>query len=147
MKVIILKDIDKMGRQGEVVEVKDGYARNYLIPMKLALVANKDNMGRLEKIKKDRSLAEEKGRNNALRDKEKIDNISITLSEEAKDDDELYGSINEVHIARALKGEGIEIERRKIRIDTPIKKLGVYNVKIELYAGIEANLRVWVVKK
>ena len=147
MKVIIIKDIKKVGRQGDVVEVKDGYARNYLIPQGLALLANENNMMRLEKIKKMHMLKEEKEQQEALKMKEKLDNISITISVEAKDDGATYGSVNEANIAKALKEEGFEIERKKINLDAPIKKLGVYNVEIKLYRDVEAKLRVWVVKK
>ena len=147
MKVIIVKDIKKVGRQGDVVEVKDGYARNYLIPQGLALLANENNMRRLEKIKKMHMLKEEKERQEALKMKEKLDSISLTVPVEAKDDGATYGSVNETNIAKVLKEEGFEIERKKINLDAPIKKLGVYNVKIKLYRDVEAELRVWVVKK
>jgi len=147
MKVIILKDIKKIGKQGEVIEVKDGYARNYLIPNGFALVANKDNMQRLEKIKKTRMLLEEKEQGEALKIKEKLDNTSVTITVEAKENDEIYGSINEAHIVKALKEEGFELERKQIKLDTPIKKLGAYSVEIKLYTGVESKLRVWIVKK
>jgi len=147
MKVIILKDVKKIGRQGDVVGVKDGYARNYLIPNGFALVANKDNMQRLKKIKKTRMLMEEKERDKALKMKEKLDNTSVTITVEAKEDDEIYGSINETHIVKALKEEGFELERRQIKFDAPIKKLGAYSVEIKLYTGVESKLRVWIVKK
>ena len=147
MKVIILKDIKKIGKQGDVVDVKNGYARNYLIPEGFALTANKDNMQRLEKIQKTHVLLVEKEHGRALKEKEKLDSISITLTVEAKEDDEIYGSINEARIVKALKEEGFEFERRQIKIDAPIKKLGAYSVRVELYTGVEANLRVWIVKK
>ena len=147
MKVIILKDIKRIGKQGEIIEVKDGYARNYLIPNGLALAANKNSIQRLDKIKKARLLIEEKERGEALKVKDKLDNISITLTVEAKEDGQIYGSINEVHIAKALKEEGFEIGRKQIKLDAPIKKLGAYNVDIKLYPEVEAKLRVWIVKK
>ncbi|OPX30492.1 MAG: 50S ribosomal protein L9 [Candidatus Omnitrophica bacterium 4484_171] len=147
MKIIILKDIKKIGKQGDVADVKDGYARNYLIPNGFALVADKDNMQRLEKIRKTRMLMENKEHNEALRIKERLDNTSITLTVEAKEDDEIYGSINETHIVKALKEEGFELERKQIKLDAPIKKLGAYSLDIKLYTGIESKLRVWIVKK
>ena len=147
MKVILLREIKKLGKEGDVVEVKDGYARNYLIPRGLVLLATKENVGRLEKIKKQRQKEEEKARNNALRLKEALNNISLTLTVEAKENKEIYGSINEAHIVKALKEEGIELERRQIVIDSPIDKLGAYNVTVKLFPGVETQLRVWVVQK
>lgn len=147
MKIILLKDSKKLGKEGDVVEVKDGYARNCLIPQGLALVVTEGSAKRLEEIKRVRAKVEDKKKQDFLKIKEKIEKISLTVSAEAKDDEELYGTINEAQILKLLQSEGVELEKDSLVLDEPIKKLGVYNLKVNIYAGIEATLRVWVVKK
>ena len=147
MKVILLKDSNKLGKEGDTVEVKDGYARNYLIPQGLAFVATKGSSKRLEEIKRVRAKIEERRKQDFSKVKEKIEKISLTVTAEAKDDEELYGTINEAQILKLLQSEGIELEKDSLILDEPIKKLGVYNLKVNVYSGVEATLRVWVVKK
>jgi len=146
MKVLIIKKIEKF-KEGSIVDVKDGYARNFLIPKGLALEATKENLERFENIKKQRLKLEELEKKKYLELKEKIEKLSITISAEVKNDDELYGSINESLILKELKEEGIELEKDKIQLEEPIKKLGIYNINIKLHPEIIARLRVWVVKK
>ncbi|HIE36100.1 MAG TPA: 50S ribosomal protein L9 [Candidatus Omnitrophica bacterium] len=146
-KVILLKNIEKLGKEMEVVEVKPGYARNYLIPHGLALKANRESFELLEKIKKERLKIEEKEKKEALKLKEKLEKISLTITVQAKDDEEIYGSIQEVQILKALEEEGVNLEKGKLVLEEPIKKIGVYNLKVNLHPQIQANLRVWVVKK
>jgi len=147
VQVILLKDSKKLGKEGDTIEVKDGYARNYLIPQRLAFVATKGSFKRLEEIKRVKAKIEEKKKQDFLKIKEEIEKISLTVTAEAKDDEELYGAINEVQILKLLRSEGIELEKDSLVLDEPIKKLGVYNLKVNVYSGVEATLRVWVVKK
>ncbi|MCK4912452.1 MAG: 50S ribosomal protein L9 [Candidatus Omnitrophica bacterium] len=147
MKIILLKDSKKLGKEGDVVEVKDGYARNCLIPQGLALVVTEGSAKRLEEIKRVRAKVEDKKKQDFSKIKEKIEKISLTVSAEAKEDEELYGTINEAQILKLLQSEGVELEKDSLVLDEPIKKLGVYNLKVNIDAGIEATLRVWVVKK
>jgi len=147
VQVILLKDSKKLGKEGDTVEVKDGYARDYLIPQRLAFVATKGSFKRLEEIKRVKAKIEEKKKQDFLKIKEEIEKISLTVTAEAKDDEELYGAINEVQILKLLRSEGIELEKDSLVLDEPIKKLGVYNLKVNVYSGVEATLRVWVVKK
>jgi len=147
MKVILLKSSKKLGKEGDAVEVKDGYARNCLIPGGLALAVTKGSTKRLEEIKRVRAKVEDKKKRDFSKIKEKIEKISLTVSAEAKDDEELYGTINEAQILKLLQSEGVELEKDSLVLDQPIKKLGVYNLKVNIYAGIEATLCVWVVKK
>ncbi|MCD6583823.1 MAG: 50S ribosomal protein L9 [Candidatus Omnitrophica bacterium] len=147
MKVILIKDIEKLGKCGEVVEVRDGYARNYLIPQGLALHASKENFQRLERIKeKERKLLERK-KKQALQLKEKIEKLSLTIPVEVKEGEDIYGSVGSAQISKLLKSEGIEIEENKIILAEPIRKLGVYSIEIELHPQVKGSLRVWVVKK
>jgi len=146
MKVIIIKKFEKF-REGDIVDVKDGYARNFLIPKGLVLEATKENLQRFENIKKQRLKLEELEKKKYIEIKGKIEKTSITISAEVKNNDELYGSINESLILEALKEEGIELEKDKIQLEEPIKKLGIYNIEVKLQPEITAKLRVWVVKK
>jgi len=147
MKVILLKDAKKLGQEGDIVEVKDGYARNYLIPQGLAFVATEGSSKRIEEIKRVKVKVEEKRKQDFLKVKEKIEKISLTVTAEAKDNEELYGAINEAQIVKLLSSEGVELEKDSLVLDEPINKLGVYNLKVNVYSGVEATLRVWVVKK
>ena len=146
MKVIIIKDFEKF-KEGNIVDVKDGYARNFLIPKGLALEATKENLERFENIKKQRLKLKELEKEKCLQLKERIEKLSITINAEVKNEDELYGSINESLILKALKEEGIELEKDKIQLEEPIKKLGIYNINVKLHPEVIARLRVWVVEK
>jgi large subunit ribosomal protein L9 len=147
MKVILIKNVEKLGKEAETVEVKDGYARNFLLPRGLALMAEKNNFKELEALKKKRIKIGEKEKKEALGLKEKIESISLTITAEIKAKEDIYGSISEPQILRALKEEGIELEKEKIALNEPIRKLGVYTLKVHLHPEVEANLRVWVMKK
>ncbi len=147
MKIILIKDFPKLGKRGEVVEVKDGYARNYLIPQGFALKATRENFKRWEEIKRREEKRFQKKKEEALKLKEKIEGISVTITSQVKDDEEIYGSISEIDICKALRNEGIEIDKKQIIIKEPIKKIGVYKVDVDLHPEVCASLRVWVVKK
>ena len=147
MKVILLKDLRRLGKEGEVAEVKDGYARNYLLPQGFALMATPRNFKRLQEVKKTRSKMEEKKRQSFLKVKEQIEKVSLTIPVEAKENDELYGAISQAQILKLLKTEGVDLEKDKLILEEPIEKLGVYSLKVDIYPEVEAVLRVWVVKK
>lgn len=147
MKVVLLKDLKKLGKEGDTVEVKDGYARNYLMPQGLAFVVTKGSSKRIEEMKRVKARLEEKKRQDFSKIKEAIEKISLTVTVEAKDDERLYGSINEAQILKLLHSEGIDLEKNSLVLDEPIDKLGVYNLKVNIYPGVETILRVWVVKK
>lgn len=147
MKVILLIDLPKLGKEGETTEVKDGYARNYLIPKGFALKATDQNFKRIKEIKKAKTKVVEKQKRESLELKKTIEKISLTVAVEAKDDEELYGAINQAQILKLLKDEGIDLDKEKLILEESIKKLGVYNLKIYLHPEVEASLRVWVVKK
>ncbi|RKY38035.1 MAG: 50S ribosomal protein L9 [Candidatus Omnitrophota bacterium] len=147
MKIILIKDIEKLGKCGEVVEVRDGYARNYLIPQGFALYASKENFQRLERIKKEERKILERKKKQSLQLKEKIEKLSLTIPVEVKEGEDIYGSVGSAQISKLLKSEGIEIEENKIILAEPIRKLGVYSIEIELHPQVKGSLRVWVVKK
>jgi len=147
MKVILLKKISKLGQEGDVVSVKDGHARNFLFPQRCALEATDCNLKRIEKIKKDKESEEKKFLDRATKLKEELTNVSITIAVEAKDDEEIYGTIGEAQILKSLNTEGIDLGGKKIVLTEPIKKVGAYTVQVILYKDISVDLRIWVVKK
>lgn len=147
MQVILLKDSKKLGKEGDTVEVKDGYARNFLIPQGLALIVTEGSFKRLEEMKNVKAKAEKKKKKGFSKLKEEIEKISLTITAETKGEEELYGTINETQILKLLQSEGVELSKDALVMEEPINKLGVYNLKINVYHGVEATLRVWVVKK
>ncbi|MCM8831133.1 MAG: 50S ribosomal protein L9 [Candidatus Omnitrophica bacterium] len=147
MKVIILKKFGKFTKEGDIVEVKDGYARNFLIPNKFALEATEQNLKKFEQMQKEKQRLQERERKKYLELKERIEKVSLTITAEVKEKDEIYGSITATQILNALKDEGIELKKENLKLTSPIKKIGIYNLTVELYQGICANLSVWVVKK
>ena len=147
MQVILKEDIEKLGHIGDIVEVKRGYARNYLLPKDFALEATPRNVKQLEhqkrivaaKIKKVKSASETLA--------EKLDQVTITLHHQAGEEDKLFGSVTSMEIAESLKEQGMELDRRKIALEEPIKRLGEYKVAVKLPGGISAHVTVIVAKK
>ncbi len=147
MKVILMKDIEKLGSIGDELEIKDGYARNYLIPRKLVIESNKGAIQILEQKKLEASRREQKIKDECLALAEKIKAGSFTISVDAGEKDKLFGSVTSEMIADFLKVEGLEIDKRKIVLEEPIKALGVYNIEIRLHPEVKAEARIWIVKK
>ncbi|MBL7157202.1 MAG: 50S ribosomal protein L9 [Candidatus Omnitrophica bacterium] len=147
MKVILLQDLKKLGKEGDTVKVKDGYARNYLFPRKLATPHNAQTLKSLEvkKKKTERLLKKEKVKAEELA--KTLSQLSLTVSMESGAEDKLFGSITPETIFQALNQEGIHVDKKSIIIAEPIKKLGVYNVEVRLHPGVKQSVRVWVVKK
>lgn len=147
MKVILLENVDRLGKMGDVVAVKEGYARNYLIPKNKAKEASSGNLKTLEILKKKQAQDETKRIGEAKAIADKISNLSLTIDAQAGEDEKLFGSVSNEMISDALKEEGINIDKRDIVLDEPIKKLGVYQVVVKVHPEVKANLRIWVVKK
>ena len=147
MRVILIESVANLGDEGSIVDVADGYARNYLFPGKMAILAMDSNMPVIEKLKRSREAMIQDELQSAGAMAEKISHISCTLPVRAGDDDRLYGSVTSADIAAALMQEGIEIDKRKIALGEPIKKLGIYTVDIHIYPEVSAKLKVWVVKE
>ena len=147
MKVILVEDVKSLGSMGDIVDVKDGYARNFLFPGKLARKAISSNLKIVEDIKKKKVIAMAKEKKEAEAMKVKITAFSCTIAVEAGEDDKLFGSVTSQDIHRAFETEGLVIEKRKIILEEPIKKLGVYNIPVKLHPEVTAEVKVWVVKK
>lgn len=148
MKVILLKDVKDLGKEGELVDVKDGYARNFLFPRNLAVEASSANMKKWKERQKQIKAREEEERAEALKLKEQIEKITLELTSKAGEGGRLFGSITSKDIAKGLKSQyKIEIDRRKIELKDNIKSLGTTQVAIRVYPEIVANLNVKVIEK
>jgi len=147
MKVILCEDIEKLGATGETVKVKDGYARNYLIPKNLALEATTGNTRVVDEIKKKRQLAAEREKEKAQTLCTSIQSASCTISSQAGEDEKLFGAVTSADIAEAFESEGFKLDKKQILLDEPIKKLGVFQVSIKLHPEVTASVKVWVVKQ
>jgi large subunit ribosomal protein L9 len=145
MEVILREHVDNLGRRGEVVKVADGYARNYLLPRKLALVATAGNKQRIERerAKFEASEAEEKKIADAMA--ARMANVEVEIARKVGETDALYGSVTSSDIADALSAKGFDIDRRKIQLREPIKKLSELDVPIRLQRDVVATVKVKVV--
>jgi large subunit ribosomal protein L9 len=144
-ELILMADVEGLGLEGQTVKVSEGYARNYLLPRKLAASISQAALKRLEKNRLERERRQQKDRAAAQQTAQALEQISCTIPVKVGDNDKLFGSVNANDIADALKAQKIEIDRRKIHLAEPIRELGVYTVKIKLHPEIEASLKVWVV--
>ncbi len=147
MKVILVKDTANLGSMGDEIEVKDGYARNYLIPKEIAIPSTKNALRILEDKKREKERIEKKIIEEYREVAAKLKDISCTISVEAGEEDKLFGAVTSEDIAETLKSEGMEIDKKKIALAEPIKALGVYNIDVKLHPEVKAQIRVWVVKK
>jgi large subunit ribosomal protein L9 len=147
MKIILREDVESLGPKGTVVEVADGYGRNYLIPRGLAYLANPGNINRYEEEKKFFDARSIKEREEAQTLASRLTNVSCTIAKKVGENEVLYGSVTNADIAAVLKEEGFNVDKRKIVIDEPLKKLGVYNIPIKLHPEVTAEMKVWVVKE
>jgi len=147
VKVILIEDVDKLGSLGQEVEVTDGYARNYLIPKKLAVEATSGVLRMLEQKKREKERLEQKLKKECEQLAEKLKGVSAMITMEAGEEDRLFGSVTSEMIAENLLSEGLEVDKKNIVLGEPIKALGVYNVEVKLHPEVKAQLRVWVVKK
>jgi large subunit ribosomal protein L9 len=147
MKIILRCDVEALGKTGETLVVKDGYARNYLIPQGLALEASAASLRVIEKERQDLVKKKERERKEALALAEKIKNTSCTITVEAGLDDKLFGVVTNQDVAEAYEQEGLTIDKRAIELAEPIKELGVFYVPIKVHPEVTAEAKVWVVKK
>ena len=147
MEVILREDVDKLGRRGEVVKVAEGYGRNFLLPRGLALVVNEANKAMIAKERKAHELrmAKEKAEFQAVA--ERINGIRFVAPRKVGENDVLYGSVTSGDIADFLKGKGVDLDKRKIQLEEPIKKLGEHEVQVKLHPEVAARLKVLVTKE
>lgn len=147
MKVILREDVERVGKVGNLVEVADGYARNFLIPKRLAAEATEKNVRALEH---ERRLIADKGKKDkkeALEQAKKIGEAAVTIPVKVGEEDRLFGSVTAKDIAEALLREGIQIDKKKIQLESPLKELGQFDIPVKLHHDTVANLKVSIVKE
>lgn len=144
MEIILQEDVEKLGNRGQVVTVKDGYARNYLLPRKLAITASPSNMKRLEKMRAAFAKKEATERESAQQQAAQLATVKLVLSRKAGENDQLFGSVTSGDIADALKAQGYEIDKRKIQLTDAIKTVGEFSVTLKLYRDVTATVQLVV---
>jgi large subunit ribosomal protein L9 len=147
MEVVLKKDYERLGKAMDVITVKDGYARNFLIPAGVAVPATEGNRRAVAEARRFTERREAKKADEARELAKKIENIPCTIPVKVKEGDELYGSVTSQDIVDFLKREGTEVEKRAVELEEPIRQLGVYTVDIRLHKEVTAKLKVWVVKE
>jgi len=147
MKVILREDIEKLGKCGEVIEVKSGYGRNYLIARNLAIPATRGNLKAIDEVRNQKSLRDKKSMKEAERVKARIEKASIMAEVNVGEEEKVFGSVTASIISELLAKEGITVDRRNIILDEPIKSLGVFTVPVKIATDVVASLKLWVVKK
>ena len=147
MEVILREHVDNLGRRGDVVKVAPGYARNFLLPRKLALPVNEGNKRVVERERKLAETRELEERQQAEAVANRLSQIELTLSRRVGDTEQLYGSVTTADIAEALLEKGLEIDRKRIHLDEPLKSLGAFTIPVKLHRDVTAQLKVHVAKQ
>lgn len=147
MKIILRKEFDQLGHIGDIVEVKEGFARNFLIPRNIAFAAQKGNLRSLEEEKKQLDKKKVKEMHAAEKLASELDKVSITIPVKVGEEDKIFGTVTNQMIADSLKEKGYDIDRRKIEIPEQIKSLGIYSVNVKLHANVTAAVKTWVVRE
>jgi large subunit ribosomal protein L9 len=147
MKVVLKDDIKNVGKMGQIVDVADGYARNYLVPRGLAVEANIKNLKSLEHEKKIIQEKAKRIKNSSQTLSDKISTMTLVIKAKAGDEGKLFGAVTSMDIAGLLKNEGIEMDKKKISLDEPIKRLGSYSVNIKIHPEISTHLNIQVVEE
>lgn len=147
MQVILQEDVAKLGKAGDVVNVREGYGRNFLLPQKKAVVADPGNIKQLEHQKRVVTAKQAKARSVAEALAGKMNAVSLTISREAGEEDKIFGSVTVKDIAEALRAEGHVVDRYAIALENPIKQLGIFEIGVRLHPEVTATVKLWVVKK
>ena len=147
MKVLLCQDVERLGWLGDVLDVKEGYARNYLFPRQFAIPASESNKRVFieeEKVLARRDITSMRAAKNLS---EKLSSVSVTMTVQVGEEDKLYGSVTTGDISRELATQGYDVDKKQILLEEPIKKIGVYNVDIKLHREVSVPIKVWVVKQ
>ena len=147
MEIILRQAVDNLGHPGDVVEVKAGYARNYLLPRGLAFIATEGNKKRIEQDRARLEEAESQRRSTAQELAAKLEEVSLTFSARVGEEGKLFGSVTTADIAQQLEAQGFHIEKRQIDLHEPLKTLGIFRVPIRLHADVKPEVRIWVIKQ
>ena len=147
MEVILQQDVDNLGHMGDVVRVKPGYARNFLLPRGLAVIADRKNLAQLEHQKRAVAARRAKAEQSAQESARRLEGVLVRIEARAGEEDRLFGSVTNQDIQRALADQGIEMDRKKILLDAPIKTLGEFDVPVSLGIGVKGTVKVAVVRQ
>jgi large subunit ribosomal protein L9 len=147
MKVILIKDVESLGKKGDCVEVSGGYGRNFLLPKQLAISATNKNIQMVEREKGITDLREKKRIREAIELSKKLKKVEPTIVKPVGDNKRLFGTVTTADIAEALEKEGLEVDKKKIIIDEPIKTLGIYNISVKLHPEVDGKFKIWVVEQ
>jgi large subunit ribosomal protein L9 len=147
MKVILRKDVETLGKVGDVISVKDGYARNYLIPRSIAYVATESSVKALEEEKKQQARKVEKEKKSSETLAGQLEKTSVTIKMKVGEDDRLFGSVTSQMIADALQEKGITLDKRQIELEDSLKSLGIFDVNVKFPGGVTAKVKVWIVRE
>ena len=147
MKVILTSDVEKIGSLGDVIEVKKGFARNFLMPRKLAVEVSAHNLALMENRKKKHQKKLELEKISAIEQKQKFEGVAIIIRKKAGENDVLFGSVTTAEIEKELAAKGLSVEKKKIHLEEPIKRLGDFTAKIKLFKDVEAVIQIAVQKE
>ncbi|HJZ11471.1 MAG TPA: 50S ribosomal protein L9 [Acidobacteriota bacterium] len=147
MRIILLEDVERLGKRGAVVNVSDGYGRNFLLPRKLAVVATETNMKQIEQTGKRQKIVEAKESKDAMDLKADLEKVTIAIAMKSGEGDMLFGSVTGAHVAEELEKLGYKIDKRRIEVDEPIKRLGEYEIPVRLHKDVIATVKLNVLKE
>lgn len=146
MDVILLEDLEGLGAKGSLVHVKPGYARNYLLPRRLAIAAGEKAANLYKELDRQRTLRDQKRIEEARKEAAALDGVEVNISAQANEEDTLFGSVTNADIAEALEAAGHKVDKHRIELEDHIKQLGKYDVRIHVYKDVHATVKVWVVR-
>ncbi len=147
MEIILTENVENLGKVGDIKKVKNGYARNFLIPRALAITATPPNVKRIEKEKAKKLAVYEEQKKVAQGKADQLSKVSITVAVEVNDQEKLYGAVTEAEILKALEAEGQKIDKKSLVIEKAIEELGIFEVGVKLHPEVIAKIRLWVTKK
>jgi large subunit ribosomal protein L9 len=147
MQIILREDVPSLGKAGDVVKVRDGYARNYLLPRKLAMVADAKNLTAVEVHRKAIEKNTAKTRQGAQEMADRLNQLEVTIAREVGVEDRLFGSVTRMDISEALGKQGFRVDKHLIELEAPIKAIGTFEIPIKLHSDISATLKLWVVRE
>lgn len=147
MDIILMENVEKLGQVGDVVKVKNGYARNYLLPRQLGMPATEGNIKRIEKEKAKRIAVFEAAKKEAQQKAEILSKVSLTIAVEVNDQEKLYGAVSDTEILEAFHAEGQNIDKKSLVLEKPVDDLGIFEIGVKLHPQVIAKIRLWVTKK
>jgi large subunit ribosomal protein L9 len=147
MRIILLEDVERLGKRGAVLNVSDGYGRNFLLPRKLAMVATDANIQQIEQAGKRLKVVEAKEEKDAQELKTDLEKVIVTIGMKSGEGDMLFGSVTSAHVADELEKLGYKIDKRRVEVEEPIKRLGEYEIPVRLHKDVIATVKLNVVKE